>query len=241
VSNASATSSVTVNNLPIISVASGSICASKSFTMNPSGANSYTYSSGSSIVSPTTNTTYTVTGASALGCVSQATVAVSVVALPTLTLSSTSTVICSGETATLSVSGAVSYTWNTSSTTVAIIISPTVTTNYTVTGTSAQGCSNTSVISQSVSSCVGIKEVEQIGTTYFTVYPNPTTSVLNIEFDVQHHNTQLLLTDVLGQVMHSEVIESFKTTINTGSLSDGVYFVTVIDGNNKLTKKIIIQ
>jgi hypothetical protein len=55
---------------PIINVNSGSIISGDSFTITPSGtALTYTFSGGSSIVSPTVTTTYTVTGTSSNGCV----------------------------------------------------------------------------------------------------------------------------------------------------------------------------
>ncbi|MBK6521872.1 MAG: T9SS type A sorting domain-containing protein [Sphingobacteriaceae bacterium] len=53
--------------------------------------------------------------------------------------------ICVGNSANISASGATSYVWNTSSTSASIVVSPTLTTTYTVTGTVA-GCSNTSTL-----------------------------------------------------------------------------------------------
>lgn len=50
---------MTVNAMPSITVNSRSICAGNSFTINPSGANTYTFSNGS-VVTPTSNTSYTV-------------------------------------------------------------------------------------------------------------------------------------------------------------------------------------
>ena len=57
---------------PTITVNSGVICAGQSFTINPTGANTYTIQGGSAVVSPSINTTYTVIGTSTAGCVSQA-------------------------------------------------------------------------------------------------------------------------------------------------------------------------
>lgn len=65
------TISITVKPTPTIAVSSGTICKGQSFTITPSGASTYTYSSGSSVVSPTLTTTYSVTGTNTLGCVSQ--------------------------------------------------------------------------------------------------------------------------------------------------------------------------
>lgn len=66
------TSSVSVNPSPTLTVNSGSICIGQSFSITPSGASTYTFSSGSSVVSPTASSVYTVTGTSG-GCVGSTT------------------------------------------------------------------------------------------------------------------------------------------------------------------------
>ena len=140
-----AVSSVTVTSLPVVTVNSGAICAGKSFTMVPSGATTYTYSSGAAVVSPTTNTSYTVTGSLA-GCVgtSSAVSTVSVNANPVVTISSGS--ICSGSSFTMVAGGATSYTYSGGS----AVVTPTTSTSYTVTGASVTGCTNTAVSSVTV-------------------------------------------------------------------------------------------
>lgn len=136
VSAAPAISSVTVNALPVITVNSGAICNGSSFTIVANGASTYTYSSGSSVVSPTISTTYSVTGTSSLGCVSAASAVSSVTVnnLPVLSVNSGS--ICAGLSFTINPSGAVSYTYSGGSQ----VVTPTVTTVYSVTGTDANGC-----------------------------------------------------------------------------------------------------
>lgn len=57
--------------------------------------------------------------------------------------------ICVGYNANISASGATSYVWNNSSTSASIVVSPTLTTAYTVTGTTA-GCSNISTVNVTV-------------------------------------------------------------------------------------------
>lgn len=61
-------------------------------------------------------------------------------------VSANSAVICSGGNAVLTANGAASYTWSPGQNTASISVSPTITTNYTVTG-STNGCSNTAVSS----------------------------------------------------------------------------------------------
>ena len=76
-------------------------------------------------------------------CLSTDTIHIQVNPLPVVTV--TSQTICSGKTATLTASGADTYQWTLpASSSNPLTISPTTTTNYTVTGTSsATGCSNT--------------------------------------------------------------------------------------------------
>jgi len=60
-----------------------------------------------------------------------------------LIINATSDSICVGETASLLASGANTYVWSTSSTNNPLLISPTITTTYSVTGTDANGCVGT--------------------------------------------------------------------------------------------------
>ncbi|HEU4718708.1 MAG TPA: PKD domain-containing protein, partial [Bacteroidia bacterium] len=149
----SSTSTVTVivGAPPVVtaSASNPSICTGGSSTLTGSGAATYTWMpgslSGTSVsVSPTSNTTYTVTGSSGPGCSSTATVSVSVNPLPTVTASASSTTICNGDSTVLTGSGASTYSWmpgNLSGS--SVTVNPTSTTTYTVTGTSASGCSAT--------------------------------------------------------------------------------------------------
>ena len=161
VSNQPATSNITVIPGPAISVNSGVICLGQSFTINPSGANTYTVNGGNFVVSPTSNTSYSVTGTSTAGCISNAAVvSVTVNPLPNVTAVSNPSSICSGESAMLTASGASSYSWFPSGNTNTILVTPNTTTTYSVIGIDNKGCSNTASIS-------------------ILVKPNPTVSVNN--------------------------------------------------------------
>jgi hypothetical protein len=73
-----ATTTLSVNPLPTITVNSGTVCVGNSFTITPSGANTYTYSSGNAIITPivAATTNYTVSGTNGNGCVNTTTVSV---------------------------------------------------------------------------------------------------------------------------------------------------------------------
>jgi gliding motility-associated-like protein len=100
-------------------------------------------------VSPTNNTTYTVTATDDNGCTATGQVVVTVNPLPTINAGSDQT-ICVGMTATLSGSGGVSYTWDNGVTNGVPFTPAQGTVTYTVTGTDANGCVNTDLVSVTV-------------------------------------------------------------------------------------------
>lgn len=104
-------------------------------------ASSFTWSSGASTastnVTPSATAIYTVFGTSSSGCVGSQTAAITVTATPNLDVPSYT--ICAGFSATLAATGANDYLWNTTSTLSSIVVSPSVNTVYTVTGSAAGG------------------------------------------------------------------------------------------------------
>jgi hypothetical protein len=104
---------ITISTPPTISVNSGSICSGQSFTMIPSGASTYTYSSGSSVVSPASNASYSVSGTNSAGCISAspAVSSITVAASPTAVASTSQTITCTFPSITLNGSGVTSYSW----------------------------------------------------------------------------------------------------------------------------------
>ena len=238
VSNVGAISSVTVNALPTIAVNSGAICTGKSFTMTPSGAVTYTYSNGSAIVSPTATASYSVTGTSTQGCVSSNTAvsSVTVNSLPTVMAATNSTLLCVGNSATLTASGATSYTWNTAATATVIAVSPTTTVTYTVNGTGANGCSNSAIVTQSVSACTGIVSLSNDAA--IKLYPNPNNGLFTIELTSL---SKVTVTNALGQIVIAETFEAGNHNLDIINQSNGVYFVKVIENNKQQIIKVIKQ
>ncbi len=152
--------SVTVNVIsPLSATASpAAICVGQSSTLSAVGANSYTWMpgnlSGSTVtVSPLTSTTYTFTGSFAGGCTSSAIVSVSVNTMSTFLAVSSSNVICNGQSTTLTASGADTYLWMPGSLTGSTVnVSPSLSTTYTVIGTSTGGCTAADSVNITVNS-----------------------------------------------------------------------------------------
>lgn len=152
-----AVQTITVNSLPVVtaSTTNSIICIGYTTALNGGGATTYTWTGGVTdavAFSPTSTTTYTVIGTNAItGCTNTAVKSITVNALPIVTANVTNSIICLGYTTSLSGGGASTYTW-TGGVTNAVAFSPTVTGNYTVTGTAAVGggCTNTAVRSITV-------------------------------------------------------------------------------------------
>jgi hypothetical protein len=119
-----------------INTSTTEICSGNVVTLTGSGANTYTWSNGqtstTTVVSPVATTVYTLTGSSIPGCNSTETVAITVTVTPSLSVNNVTT--CPGTAATLVASGASTYSWNTGATTNSIVVTPTTSTNYIVTG-----------------------------------------------------------------------------------------------------------
>jgi hypothetical protein len=133
------TKTLTVKPTPILSITGNTaICTGQSTSLTVSGAPTYTWNTSattSSIaITPTTTTTYSVVSTNSLGCSGTASTNVIVNNYPTLFFVTASTVVCSGQTATLAAGGASTYTWDTGANTSSITPTPTVNTTYTVTG-----------------------------------------------------------------------------------------------------------
>jgi len=140
---------VTVNALPTVNAgADFALCTGASATLTGSGtATGYTWNNGVTdgvAFTPASTLTYTVTGTDGNGCQNTDAVVVTVNALPTVSAGADQA-ICSGASATLSGSGATSYSWD-NGVTNGVAFTPASTLTYTVTGTDGNGCQNTDAV-----------------------------------------------------------------------------------------------
>lgn len=184
----------------------------------------------------------TVTITDANSCTVTNTLAITQPAPFIISATTNNTLLCVGQTATLTASvGATSYTWNTAATSAVITITPTTNTSYTVTGTNASGCTNTAIITQSVSTCTGIDNVSSNSSNAsFIVFPNPTNGIVNIELEMINGNaTHIQLINVLGEVLMNETINVQQVTFNISHLSNGVYFLKVSNNGTSKTSRLI--
>jgi hypothetical protein len=214
----------TVYTTPTVSVNNGTICSGNSFTIVPSGSITYTIQGGNFVVSPNTSTNYTVTGSSSEGCLSANTATSSIVvnSLPAITVTATSLTICLGESIVLMASGATSYTWSPIALGSSVMVSPNITTVYSVTGQDASGCENTATFTLNVDACTGLSEYTK--STGIKLYPNPNNGLLYVELPF---DATLTILNKLGQIVYNSKYNSGQLQMNLEHLAAGVYVLRV--------------
>jgi PKD repeat protein len=232
------TANVTSTPTVVISASPTTVCSGQTATLVASGATNYTWMPGSQTtagitVSPTTTTTYSVTGRNG-SCIANKTITINVTTAPTISTSITNTTICNGNSFTQNVTGATSYTWLPSGSGSSSVLSPTATTIYTVTGSNG--------------SCMGTPK-----TFTANVTASPTVIISSSTATLCTGQTASLVasgatnyTWMPGSQTNASIVVSPTTTTTyslngtTGSCSDNDMFtitVNVCTGINNLTSK----
>lgn len=149
------TITVVVNPLPVViaNSSASTVCSGAQIILNGSGDSaSYTWSNAVTDNVPfnaTVTSVFIVTGTDTNGCANTDSITVIVNALPPVVANSTASAVCTGDSVTLTGSGATTYTWSGSVVDGASFI-PAATGTYTVTGTGLNGCVNTDTITVTV-------------------------------------------------------------------------------------------
>ena len=243
-----ATATVNVNSTPTLVANSATLCAGQSTTLTANGAPSYTWSTGSNNssinVSPSVTTVYTVNGSNGI-CNGSTNATVTVNQLPNILISSNPTLVCLGNTLSLNASGGLTYTWQPGNLNGASqTYTPPATQTYTVFGTDANNCNNTSTISVVVTPCTGILKNAQ-GEMYYSVYPNPSTDKITVSYPSSMENEIIMqIFDASGKLIVKETHVFNKNNpnfdLNIMNVAKGMYFLKLnVKGGESTTLKLI--
>jgi hypothetical protein len=159
-----------------------------------------------------------------------------------ITPSSGAVTICQGQTTILNASGNGNVDWtpcqNLSSCNQSnVIASPTANITYTATITTTNGCTASDSIVVTVDPCVGI--VENNINENIVVFPNPANEHIRLlPFDVNKTLT-ISIVNTKGQEVSKQTVKN--ADINVKTLSEGLYFVIINDGENTYTTRFIKQ
>jgi hypothetical protein len=175
------------------------------------------------------------------GCTSpRVAVTLTVNPLPSVSAVSNTSVLCVGQTATLTANGASSYLWSTLASGSVIAVSPTTNTTYTVTGTDPYGCSASAMITQSVSTCTGIENVVA-NSNGVVIYPNPASDEVSVFITSISSHTTLKVFNALGQIVINKAIKDNTTKIDISDLSHGIYVYRVEDNETIIKQGKLIK
>jgi hypothetical protein len=118
-------------------------------------------------------------------------------------------------------------------------VSPSVTTIYSVTGTDANGCDNSSAFTQSVSACTGINILG--GNYSIKVYPNPNNGEFSISVPSVSDNLIVEVYNLNGQLILREPLQELITTVNLKNKANGIYSVKISGKEGLIYKTNIIK
>jgi hypothetical protein len=84
-----------------------------------------------------------------------------------------------------------------------------------------------------------VANLDEISSADFSVYPNPASEVININSS-KMLNATISVTDLTGKVVKTSTINGLTASINTSGLNNGIYYVTITNGNSTSTQKVVI-
>ncbi len=246
-----ASQDVIENVSPTVTISSNgsdTLCTGFSVTLDAGGFVSYAWSNAATTetITVSTSSTYIVTVTDLNGCTGTRSQAVVVNALPTVTYTSTTTIVCinwapivltGGSPASGSYIGA-GVTGGSLNPVVAGVGNDTITYTYTDPNTH---CSNTATHVIQVSACL---DVPNIASGYFvSVYPNPNDGNFTVSYNVASQASALRIVDMAGRAVLVQTLTGVegKANVNASDLSKGIYYWEVISNEGVSSKgKIVI-
>ncbi len=159
---------------------------------------------------------------------------------PVLTVTPSRTLVCKGESVVLTASGGSTYVWNTNATGASITVNPIVTTAYAVTGTDANGCTNSKSYTLTINPCLGLTANSNDGTDIL-VFPNPATNGKTTISGLTGSNS-IAVYNLLGQLVSTQTSSEESVNIDFSNEPAGNYLIKITNtyGQTK-TLKIVNQ
>ncbi len=251
----SATTSVIVNALPVVSASSNSTsCVGAAINFTGAGGQSYYWTGPNSYTSnlqnPTISNTnslnagiYTLTATNANGCSNTASTTIVVSPLPDASISVNS-VVCVGSSINLNGAGGLSYFWTGpngfSAGNQNTIISNATLLNqgyYVLNVTGTNTCTKSDSVYVTVTNCTNLKEMNS--EVDFEVFPNPSSNILYFKSAKINQNTDYIIS-LFSADGKCVLKQKYNSTLDLNALPMGLYLLTVATESKIVyTKKII--
>lgn len=216
-----------------MNASSATICAGSPATLTASGgATTYSWNPGAItgtqvVFSPASTTIYTLTGSTGTCSNTRTT---TIVVSGSLSINVNTASICAGSSATLTASGATTYTWNTGSNLSSIVVNPTSTTQYTVSGNNGSCSGNkTTTVVVSITPTVTVNSqticngsnatLTAVGATNYSWNTGATSSVINPNPTSTTVYTVIGTNGTCSNTKTSTVTVNASPTVNVNSAS----------------------
>lgn len=237
---------ISANPSPVVGILAPNtnVCKGSSAVMIAYGADSYNWTTGANTssvtISPTVNSTYTVIGVNSYGCGASASQLITVKNLPLIASLASANQMCTGETVTLTATGANSYTWSSNNNYIvgaSVLVSPFVTTTYTVTGTDVSGCKGFNFTAVAVSPCTELGELNS-SLHDVKLFPNPNNGNFTLETGGDDEKT-IELTDIAGKLISTQKTSTKKIYVQVNELTPGLYFMKITSHHSTSVLKFV--
>lgn len=240
---------ITVNELPnnptITTDGSTSFCDGESVVLTSSFETSNTWSNGetSQSITVTNSDSYTVTFTDENGCSATSDeISTSVNDLPIVTLGIFDNYCNTSDSIALNTGDPIGGTYSGNGVEGTVFNPSEVGEGshlITYTFTDANGCTNSDSETVVVDDCINLDELQE---TVFNVYPNPASNVLYV-VGLHENVTTILVHDAMGRVViqKNNVVNSDQIELNVSPLSNGVYTISIYNGNKIQHERVVIN
>ncbi len=100
----------------------------------------------------------------------------------------------------------------------------------------------TSITSDPITIDIVLSNDDFIQNNYIKVFPNPTSSILNIELKSALNASEITLVNALGMELQTKFIKNSDTiTLDLENLSNGIYFVKITSQKGIFYKKVVLK
>ncbi len=247
------TDAITVNVFPLPNIIAytqtTTFCAGTSVTLTGYGATSYTWTGGvidGVPFTPTSTSTYTVTGTDANGCTNTDDITLTVIPFPAVSGSAASTVMCIDDANTVLTGSPAGGMWfgtgaqaSTFNPAVAGLGQAVVTYYY----TDATGCEGSASVNITVNACVGVEENTLENSV--SVYPNPNNGDFTIAINANIGDVKIEVLDLQGRVVYASqennVTAGFTSAVSLDEMANGIYMVRLTSVNAQRMIKVSVQ
>jgi hypothetical protein len=154
---------------------------------------------------------------------------------PAITITSAQSTVCIGSSLVLNASGGFYYHWSHElPPQPSVIITPTSSSIYSVTGIDVNGCTN---VAYAIIMAYKCTNVEQITTEESGIFPNPTSGIINLK---GCNSGTVYIFDNVGRLIYNKPIINAEESVDINALPKGIYTISVVTNQRvTLSKKLL--